>query len=84
MQINSNEIPSTVRHGIRISTAFVTWVTLKSWLNPLDTNNINNYGIIDPEILNVIGMYTIPACFGVIVYFIIRYYSRKTVADIHA
>ena len=84
MQIVSNEIPSTVRNGIRITTAFVTWVTLKSWLNPLDPNNVNNNLIMDPELLNVIGMYTIPSCFGVIVYFIIRYYGKKSVGDFHA
>jgi len=80
----SNEIPSTIRNCIRISTAFVAWVTVKSWLNPLDTNNLNNYYMLDPELLNATGMWTIPACFGVIVYFIIRYYEKKAVPDFQA
>ena len=49
-------ISTPVKHSIRITTVFVTGVALKSWLNPLDINNMNNYGIIYLELLNVIGM----------------------------
>jgi len=77
MQQTSLEIPSVVRYSIRISTVFVTWVTLKSWLNPLDIHNMNNYELMNPELLNLIGMWTIPVCFGIIIYFIGRYYDEK-------
>jgi hypothetical protein len=77
MQQTSLEIPSVVRYSIIISTVFVTWVTLKSWLNPLDIHNMNNYELMNPELLNLIGMWTIPICFGIIIYFIGRYYDEK-------
>jgi len=45
---------------------------ISSWLRPVE-----HHIWADPELLNAVGRYTIPACFGVIVYFVIKYYSKQ-------
>jgi len=63
-------VPNHVRYSLLISTAFVVMVTVKSWTDP-----VQQHLWADPELLNAVGQWTIPACFVVIVYFVLRYYS---------
>lgn len=66
-------VPKFVRYAINICTVFVVWVAIQSWtIDPSQGHYI--WG--DTEILNAVGRYTIPACFAVCVYFVLKYYNR--------
>jgi len=65
-------MPTHVRYLINIATVFVTWVALESWFNP-----VQRHLWADAEMLNAVGSYTIPLCFIVILFFVLRHYERK-------
>jgi len=76
MEYQELELPEHIRYAIYITTVFVTWVTLESWFNP-----VQRHMWMDAELLNATGAYTIPACFIVTLYFVLRYYVRKATRD---
>lgn len=68
-------MPDHVRYSIIMGMAFVTWVTLKSWFDPITESVFTP----DVDLLNGVGQWTIPATFAVIVYFILRHYKRLSI-----
>lgn len=67
------ELPQSVRLIIIIGAVFVFWVFYDTIFSPVE-----HHMWADPELLNMTGMYTIPACYFVIVYFIVRHYGSNT------
>ena len=64
-------LPTKIRYPIIVGAIFVFWVMFDSIFTPVE-----NHMWADPELLNATGAYTIPACYFVIVYFVVRYYSK--------
>lgn len=70
--MSQQTVPNHVRYGLGIGTVFVVWVMLESIFNP-----VQRHLWADAELLNGVGAWTIPACFVVIVYFVIKHYEKK-------
>jgi hypothetical protein len=66
-------LPNPARYSIIIGAIFVFWVFYDTLFTP-----VQRHMWADPELLNATGLYTIPACYGVVVYFIVRHYGRVT------
>lgn len=72
MMLTQKPLPQKVRLSIIVGAVFVFWVMFDSILTP-----VKHHMWADPELLNATGAYTIPACFFVIVYFIVRHYGNS-------
>lgn len=72
IKVSQENLPTKIRYPIIVGAIFVFWVMIDSIFSP-----IKNHMWADPELLNATGAYTIPACYFVIVYFVVRHYDRK-------
>ena len=65
-------LPNHVRYSIIIGAVFVFWVFYDTLFSPVE-----RHMWADPELLNFTGIYTIPLCYFVIVYFVVKHYGHS-------